>query len=135
MKKCDILIIEDDTDDLEILSEALQESGIDCLHYEDSLSKAFAYLKDITYRDELPKLIITDFYLRGKTGIELIAELRKVEAYKDIPVIVLSSQRHQKDIDKYREMGAAEYLVKPSTYQEYLQMANYLKTKMETAIK
>jgi CheY-like chemotaxis protein len=131
MNKCDILIIDDDNDDIEILSDAFTSSGVNCVHYEESATKAIAYLNAVTQKDDLPKLIITDFYLNGITGADLIHSLKKIEDYKHIPVIVLSTQRSEKEIDKYRQMGAADYLVKPSSYKDYLKLAVSLKDRLE----
>jgi DNA-binding response OmpR family regulator len=49
-----------------------------------------------------------------------------MDRYKHIPVVVLSTIKTEAQIEKYREMGAADYLIKPSTYDEYLKVADYL---------
>jgi chemosensory pili system protein ChpA (sensor histidine kinase/response regulator) len=46
-------------------------------------------------------------------GYELIRELRFVPAYRDLPVVVVSSRSGQKHRDEARTLGANDYLTKP----------------------
>ncbi|HVG41356.1 MAG TPA: response regulator [Chitinophagaceae bacterium] len=130
MKKCDILIIDDDDEDVEILSDAFKKIGLDKMHYEQSAEKALIYLKGLQNSEDLPKIIITDYYLSGSTGVDFIKLLKGLDAFKHIPVIVLSMQRTEKEIQKFIEMGAADYLVKPSTYDDYLKLVGIIKAKI-----
>ena len=68
-------------------------------------------------------------YLPGITGAEFLADLKTMERYKHIPVIVLSSFKSKADIERYKALGVEEYLVKPSSYQEYLEVADYIRSK------
>ena len=130
MEKCDILIIDDDDDDIEILSDAFKNIGLNKMHYEQSAEKALAYLNELPNSEALPKIIITDYYLSGSTGVDFIKHLKEIDVFKHIPVVVLSMQRTEKEIQKFIEMGAADYLVKPSTYDDYLKLAGIIKTKI-----
>ena len=126
---CKILIIDNDEDDVEILADAFTQSGVDKVHYEHSAMKAFIYLEDLPH-DELPKLIITDLYLPGITGEEFLKDLKSMDKYKHIHVVILSSAKSRVDIDRYRDMGADDYLIKPSTYSEYVQVAADITSKI-----
>ena len=126
MKTCKILIIDDDTDDVEILAEAFTQSGVDGVHYVHTAMQAFMFLEGLKAPEELPKLIVTDHYLPGITGPEFVRDLKGMDRYKHIPVVVLSTIKTEAQIEKYREMGAADYLIKPTTYDEYLKVADYL---------
>ena len=130
MTLCQILIIDDDTDDVEILSEAFTQSGVDCVHYVNSAMQAFNYLQQVDRKEDLPKLIVTDLYLPGISGAEFLADLKNMEPYKHIPVIVLSTTKSEKQIEKYKQMGVKEYLKKPTTYEEYLEVARYMKEQI-----
>ena len=72
-----ILIIDDDTDDVEILSEAFTQNGVKSVNYVHSAIQAFMYLESIENKEDLPKLIVTDLYLPGITGKEFLADLKK----------------------------------------------------------
>jgi PleD family two-component response regulator len=54
LRYCDVLIIDDDFDDIEILMEVLNNSGLEKVHYVYSATDAFQYLEDI-YPDCIPK--------------------------------------------------------------------------------
>lgn len=130
MSDCKILIIDDDEDDIGILAEALTQCGVDSVHYVFSGMQAFMYLEQVA-PGCLPKLIITDLYLPGMTGAEFLADLSNMEKYKDIHVVVLSTIKSPKELERYRQMGALDYLEKPTTYQEYLSVAADMKKKLD----
>ena len=58
-------------------------------------------------------LILTDINMPDINGLELISYLRNNLNYKEIPVIIISTEGSQKDIDKGKLLGANEYLIKP----------------------
>ena len=126
MAHCKILIIDDDTDDVEILAAAFTQSGVDGVHYVHSAMEAFMYLEEVPTREALPKLIVTDHYLPGITGPEFLKDLKTMDRYQHIPVVVLSTIKTEAQIEQYRRMGAADYLKKPASYSEYLKVADYL---------
>lgn len=129
MKNCKILIIDDDEEDIGLLAEALSHAGVDQLHYVFSAMQAFIYLQE-TAEDCLPKLIITDLYLPGITGAEFLKDLKQMEKYKDIHLVVLSTIKSEKEIERYLEMGAIDYIQKPNTYEEYVKIAENIKQKV-----
>ncbi|MBN2057845.1 MAG: response regulator transcription factor [Candidatus Saganbacteria bacterium] len=59
-----------------------------------------------------PTLILLDIMMPGKSGYEFCAEL-KASTYKDIPVIMVSVKREQKDVDMGLKVGASDYITKP----------------------
>lgn len=58
-------------------------------------------------------LILTDINMPDINGLELISYLRKNLNYKDIPVFIISTEGSAKDIEKGKQLGADEYIVKP----------------------
>ena len=129
MQGSKILIIDDDTDDVEILSDAFSKSGVESVHYVHSAMEAFIYLERLKGED-LPKLIVTDMYLPGITGAEFLTDLKKMQPYKHIHVIVLSTIKSIVEIERYKQMGAVDYVQKPSSYEEYLQVAQSIKERV-----
>ena len=88
------------------------------------------YLESVKDKEDLPKLIITDMYLPGITGAEFLADLKKMEPYVDIHVIVLATTKSPKQIEEARLLGADDYLVKPNSYDEYIRVAADIKDKI-----
>ncbi len=58
-------------------------------------------------------LILTDINMPDINGLELISYLRNNSNYQSIPVFIISTEGSQKDIDKGKQLGANEYLIKP----------------------
>lgn len=125
---CRIVIIDDDEDDVAILSEAFSQCGVDSVHYVFSGMQAFIYLQGVE-PSCLPKLIITDHYLPGMTGAEFLKDLKGMDKYKHIHLVVLSTVKSERELEKYREMGALDYLIKPTSYEDYVRVAADMKSK------
>lgn len=126
LQGCKILVIDDDDDDVEILTNAFLESGVESMHYVKTAMEAFMYLETLD-AGSLPKLIITDNFLPGISGKEFLADLKGMNKYKHIPVVVFSTSKSEDEIEVYKKIGIMDYLVKPSSYDEYLQVAAKLK--------
>jgi len=61
--------------------------------------------------------VFTDLEMPRMHGYELIRELRFLPAYRDLPIIVVTSRSGQKHQDQARQLGASEYITKPFTVQ------------------
>ena len=132
MPNCKVLIVDDDRHDVEILAEAFTQSGVESVHYVHSVMQAFMYLQSVVEKHNLPKLIVADLFLPGITGVEFLKDLKGMEKYKHIHVIVLSSFKAEKEIEKFKQMGADDYLLKPSSYEEYVQVAKTMLAKINS---
>jgi CheY-like chemotaxis protein len=128
-KLCKILIIDDDTDDVEILADVFKTTGVESIHYVHTAMEAFVYLEEVKNKADLPKLIVTDLHLRGITGHEFLKDLKGMEPYRHIHVIVLSSHKSEREIEKARQLGVLDYIEKPNTYDEYVKVASEIKSK------
>ena len=58
-------------------------------------------------------LIITDLVMPEMTGLELLGYIRRHAAFRQIPVIMLTSQGDETDRRKALALGVNDYLVKP----------------------
>jgi len=59
-----------------------------------------------------PDLILLDIVMPEKDGFELLADLKKDEKLKDLPVILLTNLGRREDIEKGFKMGANDYIIK-----------------------
>lgn len=101
-----ILFIEDDPTLQKTLALALEKEGYNvaqALDGEIGLRLA---------KESKPDLILLDIILPKYDGFEVLTELKKDEATKDIPVIVLTNLETSEDIQKALNLGATTYLVK-----------------------
>jgi len=99
-----ILMIEDDYELAEVLSEYLEELGMSIETEEDPF-KALSRLKLEKF-----DLVILDLTLPGMDGLEVCAEIR---AKQNVPIIISSARSDIKDKVTALELGADDYLPKP----------------------
>jgi CheY-like chemotaxis protein len=119
MKQGPIIIVEDDADDKEILSDILKELGIhNKLVWFTESYEAFNYLKATP---EQPFIIMSDVNLPGENGIEF---KKRIDAdpqlrEKSIPFVFYSTAVNQKSVnDAYTKMTVQGFFQKSSSYEE-----------------
>ncbi len=66
-----------------------------------------------------PDLILLDLYLPGKSGFEVLEEIKSDPKLWDIPVVVLTHSRSEEDFRHAYESGASYYLIKPTDFDEF----------------
>lgn len=71
-------------------------------------------------RSQKPDLLILDWLMPGKNGIEVASELRNDARTSDIPIIMLTCKGQPTDIKRGRAAGVNTYLIKPFSPMELL---------------
>jgi DNA-binding response OmpR family regulator len=107
-----ILVVEDDRKVASFLEKGLREEGygVDVAHDgTDGSLKASVYDYD---------LAILDVMLPGKSGYEIVRDLRK--GSKSMPVLLLTARDSKEDIVRGLDAGADDYLTKPFSFEELL---------------
>lgn len=66
-----------------------------------------------------PDLVILDIQLPEMNGIEICSELRKIEKFKDTPIIAVTSFAMKGDKERIMEAGFNQYVSKPIKVQEF----------------
>jgi two-component system, chemotaxis family, chemotaxis protein CheY len=59
------------------------------------------------------ELIITDINMPDVNGLELIRFIRKSPQYRATPLVIISTQATERDVERGRKLGADEYVPKP----------------------
>lgn len=116
-----VLIIEDDNDINDIISEVLTKNDFICKKVYSG-TEALIYLKDDF------DLFILDLMLPGLAGEKVIEEIRKVT---NAPVLVLSSKDSMDSKLALLRGGADDYMTKPFNLEELLARANILTKRSE----
>ncbi|MFK8185937.1 MAG: response regulator [Phormidesmis sp.] len=126
-KQTNILLIEDSPTDASILKTAFASiaSPISIQVATDSL-EALAILRNAIAKRQMPHLILLDLNLPGKSGHEVIEEVKSHAQWKITPTIVLSSSSTPADILESYELRANAYLTKPSTLAGYELIAEHI---------
>jgi len=130
MKNCDVLIIDDDFDDIEILMEVLNKSGLEKVHYVYSAKEAFQYLEDV-HPDCIPKVIVTDLHLPGVNGAEFINHLKSLDKYKDVKVVVLSTGISERHFEIFKELRDHDCFSKPNDLAGFRKIAHRIRSHIE----
>jgi len=114
-----IVIIDDDVDDREMLSSALELHGFKTQSFEEA-RLAIQALK--TYRDEkqLPVMIISDYNMPNINGKELLVLVKSEKTIREIPVVIYSTSISQKLSKLLLELGAYSTIIKAANYQDFL---------------
>jgi DNA-binding response OmpR family regulator len=102
-----VLVVDDSATVRKFVSAALQLEGI----------RVVSACNGMEALERLPlepvDLVITDLNMPEMDGFELIRNLRASDAYRELPVIILSSITDQPEKELGRELGAFAYLEKP----------------------
>jgi two-component system cell cycle response regulator DivK len=77
-----------------------------------------------------PDLVILDIQLPEMNGIEICSELRKIDQFKDVPIVAVTSFAMKGDKERILEAGFNQYISKPIKVQEFRELVKkYLNIK------
>ncbi|MBI5557566.1 MAG: response regulator [Deltaproteobacteria bacterium] len=125
----EILLVEDNQADVLLLSEVLEtEEWSHCLHaVEDGVEALdFLYRRHAHANAPRPDLILMDLNTPRKNGSEVLAEIRTDPVLAHIPVIILSGSPWERDTLSLLGIPEERYLIKPMTYQGYLDVVQQI---------
>jgi CheY-like chemotaxis protein len=104
MKK--ILILEDEIIILDLLSKKLLQQGYEVRTAQNGKEGLLMMTK------EIPDLVLTDVIMPEKNGFDVITEMKQNELLKNVPVIIISNSGQPVEIDKAKEMGVLDWVIK-----------------------
>lgn len=108
MKK--VLIIEDDFFVVRAYSIKFAKENIEVSSVSDG-EAAVKHIKENNPAD----LVILDLMLPKKSGFDVLKEIKQDNKWKNVPVAILSNLGQESDIQRAKEMGAVDYIVKADT--------------------
>lgn len=139
MKDKKILIVDDEPDNLRVLAKMLEEKFSDSkIIQTNNVDTALKISLKL-----IPDIIITDWNMPGKTGVDLIIEIKKEDSLKEIPVIIATGiMMSAEDMSKALDAGASDYIRKPFNNVELaartrsiIKIAEYRKQILENSKK
>ena len=121
MSASTIISVEDSDTDFLALRHALQAAGVSnpVERCKNGSAAAGFLLSAQSTLDELASLIMLDLNLPGIDGRELLRRVRERDPKRTVPIIVLSTSSHPKDIDICYRAGADAYMVKPLELEDW----------------
>jgi len=112
-----VLVVDDEQDTLDYVSEALDADGLDSVPFSDPEQAAM-----VLEREHFD-LAVIDIGMPKMDGLQLLAHIRKV--VPNLPVTIMSGDKDPATISKSFRLGAVDYLAKPFSFDE---LANSVRT-------
>lgn len=107
-----VLVVEDEAALRQLLSYNLGKEGYDIVTCADGDEVI------MTIDEEKPDLVLLDWMLPNRSGIEICRQLRASTETRDLPVIMLTARGEEEDRIRGLELGADDYVTKPFSMSE-----------------
>ncbi len=124
-----VLMVDDDSEDCMLATEAFAKSGADaafsCVMDGVELMEYLAQSSGSRSK-QLPDLILLDLNMPRKDGRKVLVEMKAEQAYKHIPIVVLTTSGEEKDVEFMMKAGAESFLTKPATFDEWVDIMKSL---------
>jgi CheY-like chemotaxis protein len=123
--------VEDNADDVELTMRALKRNGFNnrVITVRDGV-QALDYLwrrgSFAGVDDPEPALILLDLKLPRVDGMEVLGQIKSDPVLQTLPVVMLTSSRHERDVTEAYKLGVNSYICKPSEFSEFLKTVNNL---------
>ncbi|MEJ2531886.1 MAG: phosphate regulon transcriptional regulator PhoB [Halioglobus sp.] len=108
------LVVDDESAIRDMLCMALDIAGFRCLE-ADNIRDAYTLIVD-----ERPDIILLDWMLPGGSGLELLRRLKRNDATREVPVIMLTAKTAEDNLVQGLEVGADDYITKPFAPRELI---------------
>jgi DNA-binding response OmpR family regulator len=109
-----VLLVEDEPNIIEAVSFLLSRDGWHVDTHSDG-GTAVAKVQELE-----PDLVVLDHMLPGKSGMDILTELRGDAAYKDLPILMLTARGQMRDRALAEEAGVSRFMTKPFSNTEVL---------------
>jgi CheY-like chemotaxis protein len=107
-----IMVVDDSPSVRRVSSNMIKNIGWIPVQAKDGLDA----LEQLQASELPPDLILLDIEMPRMDGYQFLSSVRSLPAYRNLPVVIVSSRSSEKHRQKAFDLGATEYLVKP--YQE-----------------
>ena len=130
-----VLYVENEENDVLFMRRAFNRVGLEgCLRPVSDARSAMRYLVgEVPYSDRtahpFPVLLLMDLNLPALSGFELLHWLREQPQLQQLPVVIFSSSARPEDIERAQTLGAHDYLQKPRSGSEFVEVAQRLRDK------
>lgn len=124
-----ILLVEDNPDDVELTLLALAKNRIanDVAVARDGV-EALEYLhgREGSAPSPLPAVVLLDLNMPRLNGVDVLRAIRGHERTRTLPVVVLTSSQHERDLVETYQLGVNSYVVKPVDFDQFLEAARQI---------
>jgi CheY-like chemotaxis protein len=109
-----ILLVDDDQDDQLYFRDAMNEIR-PSVRFDVANNGVEALLQ--VGVPPPPDLIFMDLNMPVMDGYECLVELKKKPGYKDIPVVIFTTSKNVRDIERAQKLGASLFFTKPTDFE------------------
>ena len=102
-----VVIVEDEPNIIEAISFILSRDGWDVTTHANGETAVDAV------RTAAPDALLLDVMLPGKSGYDILKELRADPAFADLPVLMLTARGQKKDRELADALGVTRFMTKP----------------------
>lgn len=122
-----VLYIEDSAEDMLLLEKACRESGLNTEFFVLNDGQKGIHFIDLMSPETsvLPDVIIVDYALPYKNGLDVISAIRKKDFLKNIPIILFTGRETDEIIYNCHLLGAI-YMPKPHLHRKYSEITDIL---------
>ncbi|GAA6207042.1 response regulator [Cognatishimia sp. WU-CL00825] len=115
-----VLLIEDEPNIIEAISFILSRDGWEVSTHSNGHDALDAV------RRRAPDVVILDVMLPGKSGYDILTEMRADSDMQDLPVLMLTARGQVKDREMAQRAGASQFMTKPFSNAEVLEAVKQL---------
>ena len=121
----EIVLVEDDPNDAELIIRVLKKHNLSnkIIHLKDGAEALDFLLARGAYAQRTncrtPKVVLLDLKLPKLNGIEVLQQIKSNERTKNVPVVVLTSSKEERDLKEAYELGVNSYVTKPINFDEF----------------
>ncbi|OLC35864.1 MAG: hypothetical protein AUH81_09340 [Candidatus Rokubacteria bacterium 13_1_40CM_4_69_5] len=116
-----VLLVDDSVSVRKFVGQMLERAGFRVVTANDG-AEALQQLGD----DPVVNVVVTDLEMPRLNGYELIRDLKRRPATRDLPIVVLTTRAGQKHVDLARQLGVQHYVTKPVDEQAFVQLIDTL---------
>jgi DNA-binding response OmpR family regulator len=114
MKDITIHYTDDDFEDLEMFKKAVEKSNVNVTLR--TYNSGDEFLESIRKDDSSNSIAFLDLNMPGKSGFEVLKNLRDTTDFKNLPVVMYSTSSDENAISTSKDIGATMYAVKPTSF-------------------
>ena len=127
--ECALLHVEDDDATACLFHLALRETGLwpQFFRVKDGEQAMEFLLQNGPYSSvPRPNLVLLDLNLPGKSGLDVLSQMKSNPVLRDITVVVFSTSTLPHDRERSRELGADDYLYKDGHFEAFVKVAEVI---------
>ncbi|KPU82780.1 chemotaxis protein CheY [Marinosulfonomonas sp. PRT-SC04] len=109
-----VLLIEDEPNIIEAISFIMKRDGWIVATHPEGTTAVQAVER------HAPDVVVLDVMLPGRSGFDVLQDLRAATATKDLPVLMLTARGQSKDREMAERLGASRFMTKPFSNKEVL---------------